>query len=62
MRGTPIRERVELVLEADRYDREVQPRHYWTGIRGTDTNYWVCENCEKSEVSKKRPPREGCTA
>ena len=58
---TPIRDRVEMVLEADRYDREVQTRHYWVGIRGTDTNFWECENCEATVEAVEMPPREGCT-
>ena len=61
MKRTAIRERVEMVLEADRYDRQVRPRHYWWGVPMVETNLWTCENCEATVEAVEMPPREGCT-
>ena len=68
MRGTPIRERAELVVETDRYDRQIrQSAHYWEGLLLSDGPprkvHWECSNCGRVIISEstEKPPAEGCT-
>ena len=57
-----LRERVEMIIETDRYDTQVRPRHWWVGIQGEagKESYWECSNCGGSMWAKEKPPVEGC--
>lgn len=65
MKKTAIRDRVEMVLETDRYDRQIRTKaHYWEGLLLSDEPrqvHWQCIDCEKVIISASKPPTDGCT-